>query len=70
MAKVDATAKLWRDVELAGEFFDDAYDAARAFADDSGATFVHAFEDPRVIAGQGTLGLELAEQLPEGRGRS
>ena len=37
---------------------------------ETGATFVHAFEDPRVIAGQGTLGLELAEQLPEaGDGR-
>ena len=35
---------------------------------ETGATFVHAFEDPRVIAGQGTLGLELAEQLPAGPG--
>ena len=35
---------------------------------ETGATFVHAFEDPRVIAGQGTLGLELADQLPEGPG--
>lgn len=68
MAKVDATRSYGATVELAGEFFDDAYEAARAFADDSGATFVHAFEDPRVIAGQGTLGLELAEQLPEGPG--
>ena len=33
---------------------------------ETGATFVHAFDDPRVVAGQGTLGLELAEQLPAG----
>ena len=36
--------------------------------EETGATFVHAFDDERVIAGQGTLGLELAEQLPEGPG--
>ena len=34
---------------------------------ETGATFVHAFEDERVIAGQGTIGLELAEQLPDAR---
>jgi len=68
MAKVDATRSYGATVELSGEFYDDAVEAARAYADDSGSTFVHAFEDPRVIAGQGTLGLELAEQLPEGPG--
>ena len=41
---------------------------ARPIERETGATFVHAFEDPRVIAGQGTLGLELADQLPEGPG--
>jgi threonine dehydratase len=39
--------------------------AATEHAERTGATFVHAFDDPRVVAGQGTLGLELAEQLPE-----
>jgi threonine dehydratase len=68
MAKVDATRSYGAAVELAGEFFDDALDAARAFESRTGATFVHAFEDSRVIAGQGTLGLELAEQLPAGPG--
>jgi threonine dehydratase len=68
MAKVDATRSYGANVELAGAFFDDAVEAARAFERDSQATFVHAFEDPRVIAGQGTLGLELAEQVPEGAG--
>ncbi len=68
MAKIDATRSYGARVELSGEFFDDAADAARAYEARTGATFVHAFEDPRVIAGQGTLGLELAEQLPEGPG--
>jgi threonine dehydratase len=44
---------------------EDALTAARAYADETGATFVHPFEDPVVIAGQGTVGLELAEQLPQ-----
>jgi threonine dehydratase len=64
VAKVEATQNYGARIELGGEMFDDAYDAARAYADTSGATFVHAFEDERVIAGQGTIGLELAEQLP------
>ncbi len=66
MAKIDATRSYGASVELAGAFFDDAVEAARSFERRTGATFVHAFEDPRVIAGQGTLGLELAEQLPAG----
>jgi len=68
MAKVDATRSYGASIELVGEFFDDAVEAARVFEEQTDATFVHAFEDPRVIAGQGTLGLELAEQLPEGPG--
>jgi threonine dehydratase len=66
MAKVDAARGYGATVELAGEGYDECLDAARAFAGSTGAVFVHAFEDPRVIAGQGTLGLELAEQLDEG----
>ncbi len=65
VSKVEATQNYGARIELGGEMFDEAYEAARAFADSSGATFVHAFEDERVIAGQGTIGLELAEQLPE-----
>jgi threonine dehydratase len=65
VTKVEATQNYGARIELGGEMFDEAYEAARAFADSSGATFVHAFEDERVIAGQGTIGLELAEQLPE-----
>jgi len=66
MAKVDAARGYGAACELAGEGFDEAHVAARAYEQSRGATFVHAFEDPRVIAGQGTLGLELAEQLPPG----
>jgi threonine dehydratase len=65
MAKVDATRNYGAQVELAGAGFDDSLSAAQEFVGTSGATFVHAFEDERVIAGQGTIGLELAEQLPD-----
>ena len=65
MAKVDATRSYGANVELAGAGFDEAVAACREHVERTGATFVHAFEDPQVIAGQGTLGLELAEQLPQ-----
>jgi threonine dehydratase len=60
MAKVDATRNYGAETVLAGAGFDEALALASARADDTGATFVHAFEDPTVIAGQGTIGLELA----------
>jgi threonine dehydratase len=65
MAKVDATRHYGAEVELAGTALEDALDAAKAYVGEHGATFVHPFEDPVVIAGQGTIGLELAEQVPE-----
>ncbi|MFL5917412.1 MAG: threonine ammonia-lyase, partial [Gaiellaceae bacterium] len=65
MAKVDATRNYGAAIELAGSSFDDSLAAAQEYVDSSGATFIHAFEDERVIAGQGTIGLELAEQLPD-----
>ncbi|MGH2921198.1 MAG: threonine ammonia-lyase [Gaiellaceae bacterium] len=65
MAKVDATRNYGAQAELTGEGFEEALEAAREFAEQSRATFIHAFEDPLVIAGQGTIGLELAEQVPE-----
>jgi len=68
MAKVEAARGYGADVVLGGEGFDDAVAAALAHVEATGATFVHAFDDPRVVAGQGTLGLELAEQLPPGPG--
>jgi threonine dehydratase len=67
MAKVEATRAYGAETVLTGAMFDDALAAATARAEETGATFVHAFEDAHVIAGQGTIGLELAEQLPEAR---
>ena len=64
MAKVDATRNYGARVVLEGVGFDESLAAAEAHVAATGATFVHAFEDERVIAGQGTIGLELAEQLP------
>jgi threonine dehydratase len=65
MAKVDATRSYGAEVQLAGASFEEAVAAARRHVEETGATFVHAFEDGLVIAGQGTIGLEIAEQVPE-----
>jgi threonine dehydratase len=65
MAKVEPTRNYGARAELEGETFEDALDAAVAYVEETGSTFIHPFEDPDVIAGQGTIGLELAEQLPE-----
>jgi threonine dehydratase len=67
MAKVEATRNYGADTVLTGAMFDDALAEATTRADETGATFVHAFEDPAVIAGQGTIGLELASQLPDAK---
>ncbi len=64
MAKVDATRSYGAEVLLVGEGYDEANTAALERVE-SGATLVHAFEDEVVVAGQGTLGLELAEQVAE-----
>ena len=65
MAKVEATRSYGGTTELVGEGFEEAVAAAQARVARTGATLVHAFEDERVIAGQGTIGLELAEQAPD-----
>jgi threonine dehydratase len=65
MAKVDATRHYGAEVELTGPALEDALDAARAHVAECGAVFVHPFEDPVVIAGQGTIGLELVDQVPD-----
>ena len=61
--KVIATKAYGANVILTGDTFDDAFKAATAFGEKSGATFVHPFNDPYIIAGQGTIGLEIFEQL-------
>jgi len=65
IAKVEAVLALGARAELGGATVDEALTAARARACASGAAFVHPFDDPVVIAGQGSLGLELLEQLPD-----
>jgi threonine dehydratase len=65
MAKVEATRSYGGGAELVGEGFEEAVAAARAYVERTGATLVHAFEEPRVVAGQGTIGMELADQVPE-----
>ena len=65
MAKVEPTVGYGAEEVLVGTGFEDAMSAAVQRVEETGATFVHAFEDERVIAGQGTIGLELAEQLPD-----
>ena len=63
--KVAATRSYGAEVVLGGRVFDDCLADAFAFADETGARFVAPFDDPLVIAGQGTIGLELAEQAPQ-----
>src|SRR5262245_24440643 len=63
MSKVEPTLRYGAKAVLYGPTFDDALAEARRRVEVTGATLVHAFEDERVIAGQGTIGLELADQL-------
>jgi threonine dehydratase len=65
MAKVEACRTYGSELIMEGAGFEEALTAAMAYVDETGATFIHPFEDPAVIAGQGTIGLELAEQVPE-----
>ena len=65
MAKVEACRTYGSELILEGERFEDAMAAAMADVEERGATFIHPFEDPQVIAGQGTIGLELAEQVAD-----
>jgi threonine dehydratase len=64
IAKLEATAALGARVVLGGASVDDCIDAAKARAAESGMAFVHPFDDPDVVAGQGTLGLELLADVP------
>ncbi|HET7572934.1 MAG TPA: threonine ammonia-lyase [Gaiellaceae bacterium] len=65
MAKVDATRSYGAEVELTGPAIEESLEAARAYVAEHGAAFVHPFEDDEVIAGQGTIGLELVEQAAD-----
>ena len=65
IVKINATRSYGANVILQGEFYDEAYAHARELEKTHGYIFVHAFEDPYVIAGQGTLGLEIMSQIPQ-----
>jgi threonine dehydratase len=63
--KVEAVTAYDGEVELAGDSYSDAADHCKIRAQETGRTYVHPFDDPLVIAGQGTIGRELLEQLPQ-----
>ncbi len=65
ISKVEATKSYGAEVCLVEGVYDDAYNKALQLRDEKGYTFVHPFNDEEVIAGQGTIGLELMEQLPD-----
>ena len=65
LPKVTATKGYGASIEYAGNSVDDALDAAYAFADHTGAVLIHPFDHPDVIAGQGTVGLEILDQCPD-----
>lgn len=65
ISKVEATKGYGADVCLVPGVYDDAYAKAMELQKEHGYTFVHPFDDPLVIAGQGTIGLEILEQMPD-----
>ena len=64
-AKVEKLRRFPVEVRETGDTYDDAVEAARAFERQTGAVFVHAFEDPRTASGQGTVALEILDECPE-----
>ncbi len=65
LSKVEATRRLGAEVVLVPGVYDDAYKKALELRDEHGYTFVHPFDDPKVIAGQGTIALEILEEMPD-----
>lgn len=65
ISKVEATRRYGADICLVPGVYDDAYKKALQLKEEKGYTFIHPFDDENVIAGQGTIGLELLDQLPD-----
>lgn len=65
ISKIQATRSYGANVVLVDGVYDDAYAEAVRLRDEQGLTFIHPFDDYRVMAGQGTIGLEILEQLPD-----
>jgi threonine dehydratase len=67
LPKMEATRGYGADIILHGETVDDALDYAREYVAERGAVLIHPFDHPDIVAGQGTLGLEILEQCPQVR---
>ncbi|MFR9789374.1 threonine ammonia-lyase [Streptomyces sp. MB22_4] len=67
LPKVSATREYGAEVRLTGQVVDETLAAAQDYAARTGAVFIHPFDHPDIIAGQGTVGLEILEQCPEVR---
>ncbi len=67
LPKIEATEAYGAQVHLAGPSIAEAMSAATSYAEQHGAVFIHPFDHPDIVAGQGTLGAELAEQCPDAR---
>lgn len=65
ISKVEATKSYGAEICLVEGVYDDAYQKALSLRDEKGFTFIHPFDDPDVIAGQGTIALEIADQVPD-----
>lgn len=65
LIKVTTCRRMGATVELVGASFADAKARADALAEERGLTYIHGFDDPAIIAGQGTVGLEILEQVPD-----
>lgn len=65
ISKVEATKKYGAEVCMVKGVYDDAYQKALDLKEEKGYSFIHPFDDPDVIAGQGTIGLEILDQLPD-----
>ncbi|GHK00687.1 threonine ammonia-lyase [Streptomyces sp. NPDC003753] len=67
LPKISATREYGADVRLYGQVVDETLAAAQEYAAETGAVFIHPFDHPDIIAGQGTVGLEILEQCPDVR---
>jgi threonine dehydratase len=65
MAKVDATRSYGAEIELTGSTFEETLETALAYVAEGDGTFIHPYEDPYIVAGQATIGLEIADQVDE-----
>lgn len=65
IVKVNATKNFGAKVVLSGDYYDHAYQKARELAEKEGLIFIHPYQDPKIIAGQGTIALEIFEDLKD-----